>query len=391
MAAPSPSVALALKMDCVMLKFNDEPVINFVDHLLQEAIQKNISDIHIEPYEQHCRIRFRQNGLLHEVTKIPIHLAERIIVRLKILANLNIAESRLPQDGCIAYQSSQIDIRINTCPISFGEKIVLRLMHTKKNLEIDSLGMTTEQKELFLSALDQPQGLILVTGPTGSGKTMTLYSALNYLNKIEKNISSVEDPIEINFPGINQVHVNDKIGLHFSTILRTLLRQDPDIIMIGEIRDHDTAKIAIQAALTGHLVLSTLHTNHALESFARLKSMGITHDYFSHAVSLMIGQRLIRTLCPRCKTENDLTQYFVPVGCDVCHQGYSGRTGIFELLPMTSDLIKSISNQLSIEQIIQKIKLKKNITFLKDSALTKAKNGITSLTEIVRVIGDIKC
>ncbi|OGT38870.1 MAG: hypothetical protein A3F12_02720 [Gammaproteobacteria bacterium RIFCSPHIGHO2_12_FULL_38_14] len=374
-----------------MLKFNDEPVINFVDHLLQEAIQKNISDIHIEPYEQHCRIRFRQNGLLHEVTKIPIHLAERIIVRLKILANLNIAESRLPQDGCIAYQSSQIDIRINTCPISFGEKIVLRLMHTKKNLEIDSLGMTTEQKELFLSALDQPQGLILVTGPTGSGKTMTLYSALNYLNKIEKNISSVEDPIEINFPGINQVHVNDKIGLHFSTILRTLLRQDPDIIMIGEIRDHDTAKIAIQAALTGHLVLSTLHTNHALESFARLKSMGITHDYFSHAVSLMIGQRLIRTLCPRCKTENDLTQYFVPVGCDVCHQGYSGRTGIFELLPMTSDLIKSISNQLSIEQIIQKIKLKKNITFLKDSALTKAKNGITSLTEIVRVIGDIKC
>src|SRR3990167_11373159 len=285
-----------------LINFN-ESVIQVVNRLLQDAILNHASDIHIEPYHQHCRIRFRSDSLLHEVATFPSPLAMQMITRLKIMANLNIAERRLPQDGHISLQNDhKIDIRISTCPTLFGEKIVLRLLNSSAiKSDIHQLGLTDTQQQLFLNKLKQPQGLILVTGPTGSGKTITLYSALHYLNKPEKNISTVEDPVEIQLPGINQVNINTKINLHFSTVLRTLLRQDPDIIMIGEIRDPETADIAIQAAQTGHLVLSTLHTNSAIETLTRLHAMKILAYNLAGSLSLIIAQRLIRTLCAHCK------------------------------------------------------------------------------------------
>src|SRR3990167_4996825 len=251
-----------------------EDLIDFADHIIEDALQKNASDIHIEPYEKTCRIRYRRDGLLYEVANAPLSTAFRLITRLKVLAKLDISARRLPQDG--HFQFHQRDIRVNTCPTIFGEKMVLRLLDlTQISLNIEHFGFNEQQKKLFLHKISQPNGMILVTGPTGSGKTVTLYSALNYLNTAEKNISTVEDPVEIQLNGINQVNINSKIHLEFSTILRTLLRQDPDVVMVGEIRDKDTAEIAIQAAQTGHLVLSTLHTNSALETINRLQSMGI--------------------------------------------------------------------------------------------------------------------
>lgn len=308
-------------------------VIEYVDQLLNEAILKHISDIHIEPYEDYCRIRLRRNGLLYEAANIPIHLANQVIMRLKVMAQLNTAEKRLPLDGRLQINTAfKNDIRINTCPTLFGEKAVLRILDTKQiNLDINSLGMTDFQKEIFLKKLSHPQGLILVTGPTGSGKTMTLYSALRHLNQIEKNIVTIEDPVEIELTGINQTNINPRIGLDFSITLRTLLRQDPDIIMIGEIRDVETATIALQAAQTGHLVLSTLHTNNAAEVLSRLHSMGIATHYLMNSISLIIAQRLIRTLCQHCKKLDNTPTH---KGCGHCHHGYSNRIGIFELLSL---------------------------------------------------------
>lgn len=355
---------------------DEEPVSEFVTRLIDDAILQHASDIHIEPYAKQCRIRFRRDGLLYEVATLPPHFATRLIARLKILAHLNIGERRLPQDGRLPLSHSTLDIRINTCPTLAGEKIVLRLLNSSKiKLEIDALGFLPDQQEIFLEKLSQPQGLILVTGPTGSGKTITLYSALHHLNKIDRNISSVEDPVEMEFTGINQININPRIGLDFATVLRSLLRQDPDIIMIGEIRDTQTAEIAVQAAQTGHLVLSTLHTNSAIETITRLQSMGIMPHHFISAVSLIIAQRLVRKLCVYCKT-----------GCDHCHQGYQGRTGIFECLPITNTLSQNILEGANSTQI-QSIMQAQSWISLHEAGMTKIKNGVTNDAEILRVLG----
>ena len=360
----------------------DEPVINFVDQLLQDAIAKKISDIHLEPYQTHCRIRFRQDGLLYEAITLPAHLAIRVITRLKIMANLNISERRLPQDGRIKLpQVASIDMRISTCPTLFGEKIVVRLLnHHPISLNIDALGLNTQQKQLFLDKLAEPQGLILATGPTGSGKTITLYTALSHLNHPEKNISTVEDPIEIQLPGINQVSIHPKIGLNFETVLRALLRQDPDILMVGEIRDVETAKIALQAAQTGHLVLSTLHTNSAIGTITRLHNLGFATHYLINAISLIIAQRLPRKCCTVCQGNHRWM-----TTCQHCHHGYQGRTGIFELLAMNEQLAQLILTNTPPAQIIAQLKQQGEI-FLWEAGLEKISANIIDYPELKRVL-----
>jgi len=355
---------------------DDGPLSEFVNGLIDDAVEQHVSDIHIEPFTENCRIRFRRDGLLYEVATIPPHFATRIITRLKIMSHLNIAERRLPQDGRIQIQ--QLDIRINSCPTLFGEKIVLRILDASKiKLNIDDLGLTDLQKKLFLSKLIQPQGLILVTGPTGSGKTITLYSALHFLNHIERNISSVEDPVEIELSGINQININPRIGLDFSTVLRSLLRQDPDIIMIGEIRDTQTATIAMQAAQTGHLVLSTLHTNSAIETITRLQSMGIAAYHFISSVSLIVAQRLVRKICSYCKQ----------AGCEHCHQGYQGRIGIFEVIPLTEKIKSLILAGENSQALLDAVK-QEQWMLLWDAGMEHVKNGITSYAELLRVAGN---
>lgn len=365
------------------LEENEEPVIEFVDRLIKDAIEKQISDIHIEPLHDPCRIRFRGDGFLYETASLPKSLAARIITRLKIMANMNIAERRLPQDGRIHFNAhNKIDIRMNTCPTLFGEKIVLRLLDaTIVNLDINHLGFSKDQKEIFLNHIKAPQGLILVTGPTGSGKTTTLYSALHYVNKIEKNIMSVEDPVEIELPGINQININPRIGLDFAAVLRAILRQDPDIIMIGEIRDVTTAEIAIQAAQTGHLVLSTLHTNSAIDTIIRLQAMGIPAYHLISSITLIIAQRLVRKICVHCAAKSIK-------GCNHCQHGYKGRIGIFEFIPMTGDIAKIISSGENANVILERIKSCGHAQ-LGDSVMEKIKLGITSDTEARRVLGDI--
>lgn len=363
----------------------DESVVKFVDQLIQNATKKGVSDIHIEPYQEGCRIRFRQLGLLHEAAFISLHLASRVLTRLKIMANLDISERRFPQDGRLKLPL-KVDIRVSTCPVVHGEKMVLRLfsLDAQYYKKIDELGLTTEQKKLFLKSLALPQGLILVTGPTGSGKTSTLYAALHFLNQIEKNISTVEDPIEVELKGINQVNVNSKIGLDFPVILRAFLRQDPDIIMIGEIRDRMTAEIALQAAQTGHLVLATLHTNNAIETIIRLKSLGIESYLFAESLQLIIAQRLIRTLCSVCKKNKPevFPFFYASSGCDHCHQGYESRTGIFELTAKSEKLSQAIIaslNGLSASTF-------GDMTFY-ETAKEKVELGITSPEEIHRIMG----
>jgi type IV pilus assembly protein PilB len=360
----------------------DAHIIKLVDQILHEAIEKGASDIHFEPYETNYRIRFRIDGMLHEITNPDFSLVNRLTARLKIMSNLDISERRLPQDG--RFSVSSRDCRINTCPTLFGEKIVVRILNVNNELlEIDEIGLEKQQQKIFLDAINRPQGMILVTGPTGSGKTVSLYAALNELNSINKNISTVEDPIEINLNGINQVQVNNKIGLDFTTTLRAFLRQDPDIIMVGEIRDLETADIAIKAAQTGHLVLSTLHTNNANETITRLLNMGIAQFNINSSLSLIIAQRLVRKLCPHCKRENKIAHnilleqgfleseldnliIYTGNGCEHCYKGYRGRIGIFEVMPITEDSA--------------------NISGLREAALNKVRQGLTSLEEINRVI-----
>lgn len=339
---------------------DDEPIIEYVNHLISSAIEKQASDIHVEPYSQHCRIRFRRDGLLYEAASMPLYAATRIITRLKIMANLNIAERRLPQDGRMAWrQEKNIDIRLNCIPTLHGEKIVLRLLDANAiQLNLDALGLYANQLQQLRNTINKPQGLILVTGPTGSGKSVTLYSMLRELNQTAKNISSVEDPVEIDLHGINQININQHIGLTFPAVLRMLLRQDPDILMIGEIRDLETATIAIQAAQTGHLVLSTLHTNSAAETIKRLLSMGIKDYQLTDSLTLIIAQRLVRTLCRHCKQRDNDTTYKA-IGCEQCHEGYRGRTGVFAL----SENLWEVARQ-------------------------KVLNGVTTLNEIQRVIMD---
>ena len=366
---------------------------NYDEPLIKHAIELSASDIHIEPHETFSRIRFRQDGLLYEITEIPRKLSDLLITRLKVLAKLDISERRLPQDG--RFQQHQTDIRINTCPTLFGEKIVLRLLNNQKScFDLHSLGLTDLQKNIFLDALSKPQGMILVTGPTGSGKTVTLYSALRHLNTPEKNISTVEDPIEIMLPGINQVNIHPRIGLHFSTVLRTFLRQDPDVIMVGEIRDIETAEIAIQAAQTGHLVLSTVHSNHSIDTLARLLAMGIPAYHLARSISLIVAQRLLRVLCKHCKQRETLstlpalpldTPIYRAHGCSHCLQGYQGRIGIYEFLPMTDFIIQLILANVSATQI-ESAARQQGFSTLQENGLAKVIQGITSLTELNRVI-----
>lgn len=362
----------------------NESIINFVNRFLQDAIHKHASDIHIEPYDQHCRLRFRHNGFLHEVATLPSSLANQITLRLKVMANLNIAEKRLPQDGHISL--AQHDIRMSTCPTIHGEKIVLRLLDSKAfHINLDQLGLTHSQKQLFQNKLMQAQGLILVTGPTGSGKTVTLYSALHYLNKIEKNIVTIEDPVEIELKGINQVNINPKIGLDTTTVLRSFLRQDPDIIMVGEIRDAATANIAIQAAQTGHLVLSSLHANYAIESILRLQQFGIATHPIMSSLTLIIAQRLVRQLCQHCKRLDSNGISFQPVGCNECYLGFKERIGIFELIPLTPSLAQLLFANLSTNEILQYLK-KENCMLLAEAGWEKVRCGLTTENEINRVL-----
>jgi len=363
---------------------DDEPVIQLVDRLIQEAINKKVSDIHIEPQASDVRIRFRHDGLLYEATTLPSHLAYRITTRLKIMANLNIAEKRLPQDGHIKYtQQANVEIRINTCPILFGEKIALRLPTLTPYQNINDLGFIKDQYNLFIEALSKPQGLILITGPTGSGKTLTLYAALHFLNKVDKNIITIEDPVEIACSGLNQINVNSRIGIQFSSILRTILRQDPDIIMIGEIRDTETAKMAMHAAETGHLVLSTLHTNNALEAIFRLQSLGISISSLARSLSLVIAQRLVRISCKKC-IKNPT---FNSSKCPHCYQGYTGRVGIFECISMNPLLAQQLSENHPIHIIETGLK-SQGFLSLREAGLEKIKLGITDYAELLRVIGN---
>lgn len=352
----------------------EEPVTQFVDRLIHDAIQQQASDIHIEMQKNACRIRFRHDGFLRETAILPREFADRVMTRLKIMAQLNIAERRLPQDGRVSlHRSADINIRLSTCPHLHGEKLVLRLLPANPSrFQLETLGLLPFQLNLFRAALSRPQGLILVTGPTGSGKTATLYAGLQSLNKVEKNILTIEDPVEIELPGITQVNIHPRIGLNFALALRTFLRQDPDIIMVGEIRDQETAAIAAQAAQTGHLVLSTLHTNSAADTIKRLQSMGLPPYQIADSVALIIAQRLVRSVCHHCDQAAE--------GCEHCHQGYQGRTGIFELLPITP----AISNQILAGGNVQ---AEEHCT-LWEAGMHKMQAGLTSYAELVRTLGE---
>lgn len=374
---------------------DNSPIARFIKKILAEAVQQNASDIHFETYQHNFRIRFRIDGVLHIWHAPPLILATRIITRLKIMAQLNIAERRLPQDGrCqCSLLDREINLRVSTCPTINGEKVVLRILESLKiNHDIASLGLLDLQQSLVLSALQQPQGMILVTGPTGSGKTVTLYTALQLLNKTERNLASVEDPVEIYLNGINQVNINLKTGLDFPIALRAFLRQDPDIIMIGEIRDLITTEIALKAAQTGHLVLSTLHTNNTSETIIRLLQMGIMPYQVASSVSLIIAQRLVRKLCEFCKLTADpsiqfpeLAQHYRANGCDRCKSGYSGRIGIYEIMPVNNKLQEIILRDSNILEL-KKQALADGMIDLMQAGLNKVEQGITSLEELFRVV-----
>jgi type IV pilus assembly protein PilB len=390
-------------------KTDDTPVVKFVNKVLVDAIKRGASDIHFEPYETDYRVRLRIDGILKQVAKAPVKLSQRIAARLKVMSQLDIAEKRVPQDGRIKLNLSktrQIDFRVSTLPTLFGEKVVLRILDgSAAKLGIEKLGYEPDQQTLFLDAIKKPYGMVLVTGPTGSGKTVSLYTALGILNEEERNISTVEDPVEIRLPGINQVQQNQKRGMTFAAALRSFLRQDPDVIMVGEIRDLETAEIAVKAAQTGHMVLSTLHTNDAPQTISRLMNMGIAPFNITSSVSLVIAQRLARRLCGSCKTEAHLPEHallaegytsdevregitlYEAVGCPECTGGYKGRTGIYEVMPMT-DKIQAIILQGGNSMQIAEAAQASGVKNLRQSALLKAKNGITSLAEINRVTKD---
>jgi type IV pilus assembly protein PilB len=381
----------------------DAPIVRFVNKVLLDAIKKGASDIHFEPYEKSYRIRLRLDGYLKEIANPPVQLAVKLAARIKVMSRLDIAERRVPQDGRIKMRISKnraIDFRVSTCPTLFGEKIVARILDpSSAMLGIDALGYEQLQRELYMQALAQPHGMILVTGPTGSGKTVSLYTGLNILNKEDTNISTAEDPAEINLPGVNQVNVNPKVGLTFASALRAFLRQDPDVIMVGEIRDLETAEIAIKAAQTGHLVLSTLHTNDAPKTLTRLIDMGVKPYAIATSVSLIIAQRLARKLCNNCKTPIDMPpeallkegyseeeiaagiKIYKPVGCGSCTDGYKGRTGIYQVLPVSEEIQRIILQEGNAVDIAAQAAAE-GIWDLRRSGLEKAKGGITSLDEV---------
>ncbi|MGO2074257.1 MAG: type IV-A pilus assembly ATPase PilB [Pseudoalteromonas sp.] len=384
---------------------DDAPIIVYINKILMDAIKKGASDLHFEPYEHKYRVRFRIDGILHEMASPPNSLATRLSARLKVMARLDIAEKRKPQDGRIKLKITErksIDFRVSTLPTLWGEKIVMRILDSSSAmLGIDVLGYEPEQKALYMNALAQPQGMILVTGPTGSGKTVSLYTGLNILNQPERNISTAEDPVEINLEGVNQVQINPKAEMTFANALKAFLRQDPDVVMVGEIRDLETAEISIKAAQTGHLVMSTLHTNSAPETLTRLLNMGVPAYNVASSITLIIAQRLARRLCPKCKTPETLPEeellrqgvdkskldeltLFTPKGCDSCTEGYKGRVGIYEVMEVTPEIAQIImrgGNSLEIAEV----SLKSGFNNLRLSGLKKAADGVTSLAEINRV------
>ena len=389
-------------------KGDDTPVVKFVNKVLVDAIRRGASDIHFEPYESNYRVRLRIDGLLKQVASVPVKLNARIAARLKVMAQLDIAEKRVPQDGRIKLNLSknkQIDFRVSTLPTLFGEKVVLRILDGgAAKLGVEKLGYEPEQQGLFVGAVQKPYGMVLVTGPTGSGKTVSLYTALGILNEEGRNISTVEDPVEIRVPGINQVQMNVKRGMTFAAALRSFLRQDPDVIMVGEIRDLETAEIAIKAAQTGHMVLSTLHTNDAPQTIARLMNMGVAPFNITSSVTLVIAQRLARRLHD-CKRKADLPEHallaegfttdeihagitlYEAVGCSECTEGYKGRTGIYQVMPMTDEIQAIVlegGNAMQIAAAAQR----SGVRDLRQSALLKVRNGVTSLAEINRVTKD---
>jgi type IV pilus assembly protein PilB len=390
---------------------DDAPIVRFINKLMIDAIKQGCSDIHFEPYEKTYRVRFRTDGILKEVNKPPANLAPRLAARLKVMSQLDISERRIPQDGRIKLRISKnraIDFRVNTLPTQFGEKIVLRILDpTSAQVGIESLGYEDDQKQAYMETLHQPQGMILVTGPTGSGKTVSLYTGLNILNTTERNISTAEDPVEINMPGINQVQIRERVGLTFPAALRAFLRQDPDVIMVGEIRDLETAEIAIKAAQTGHMVLSTLHTNSAPETLTRLLNMGVPAFNVATSVNLIIAQRLARRLCTHCrKLAEDIpeqilkeegleetgipleqVQLYHPQGCPKCTNGYKGRIGIYEVLKVTPSISRIIMEAGNSLEIAKKA-AEEGFRTLRQSALRRTAEGIISLEEANRVTKD---
>lgn len=394
-------------IDSLQNNANSGPVVKFINEVLLNAVNNGASDIHFEPYDKTYRIRFRLDGLLYEVSSPPIELVDYFVARLKVMSNLDIAERRLPQDGRFRValgDGRQIDFRVSTCPMLRGEKIVLRILNAQstKLLNIEALGFDALQKTRVIEAINKSQGITLVTGPTGSGKTITLYTMLDMINTLERNISTVEDPIEMELNGINQVAVNHATNLTFSTALRSFLRQDPDVIMVGEIRDLDTAETAVRAAQTGHLVLSTLHTNSAPETIVRLANMGIASFNIANSLSLVIAQRLVRKLCPNCKQkikipdnvllrngfnpeEINSLELYGPGSCGNCKNGYSGRIGIFEVMPTTSEEIKDIIVTNNKNSVLTEQARAEGVISIREAGLNKVRNGVTTLDEVNRV------
>jgi type IV pilus assembly protein PilB len=391
-----------LNSDVTRDDVEDAPIVRFVNKVMLDAIRRGASDIHFEPYEKTFRVRLRMDGVLKEIAQPPVQLAGKISARLKVMSRLDIAERRVPQDGRIKMRLSKtraIDFRMSTCPTLFGEKIVLRILDpSQAMLGIDALGYEPFQRELYLKYLAKPQGMILVTGPTGSGKTVSLYTGLNILNKEDTNISTAEDPAEINLPGVNQVNVNNKVGLTFAAALRSFLRQDPDVVMVGEIRDLETAEIAIKAAQTGHLVMSTLHTNDAPQTLTRLVDMGVKPYAIATSVSLIIAQRLARRLCASCKQlidippealrkegfqESDIVglKIYGPKGCPNCTDGYKGRLGIYQVMPVTEAIGRAIMAGGNAIDIADQA-AKEGVWDLRRSGLEKVRAGLTSLDEV---------
>lgn len=389
---------------------DEAPVVKFVNKMLVDAIRMGASDLHFEPYEKSYRVRFRVDGVMEKMANPPVQLASKIAARLKVMSQMDISERRIPQDGRIKLKLSKnkaIDFRVNALPTLFGEKVVLRILDpSSAMLGIDALGYEPDQKEMFLEALHKPQGMLLITGPTGSGKTVSLYTGINILNTGSTNISTAEDPVEINLEGINQVNVNPKVGLTFSSALKAFLRQDPDIVMVGEIRDLETAEIAIKAAQTGHMVLSTLHTNSAPETLTRLRNMGVASFNIATSVNLVIAQRLARRLCKNCKkpldiprqslleigfTDEDLDNpdniIYEPVGCSECREGYKGRVGIYEVMKVSADISRIImedGNAIDIKDAA----LKNGFRDLRRSGILKVLQGVTSIQEMMRVTSE---
>lgn len=389
---------------------DEAPVVKFVNSMLLKAISMGASDLHFEPYEKAYRVRFRVDGVLQKMANPPMQLSGKIAARLKVMSQMDISERRVPQDGRIKLKISKdkaIDFRVNSLPTLFGEKLVLRILDpSSAMLGIDALGYEPDQKALFLEALEKPQGMLLITGPTGSGKTVSLYTGLNILNTVETNISTAEDPVEINLEGINQVNVNTKVGLTFSAALKAFLRQDPDVVMVGEIRDLETAEIAIKAAQTGHMVLSTLHTNSAPETLTRLRNMGVASFNIATSVNLVIAQRLARRLCKHCKkptevprqslleigfTEEDLNNpenvIYEPVGCAECRDGYKGRVGVYEVMKVSQDISRIIMEDGNAIQI-KDAALKNGFRDLRRSGIMKVLQGLTSIQEMYRVTSE---